>query len=234
MFSFCDIYWQMEYCTVRWKRKWSFLKYRIFLGNISILMKFLVDIWTDYKFFCTYFQVHKTEFSLLKNVKKHIHDAKNPSFQLLALCTFFIFWIRVKILDTNLSQFKTWFGIALRILELFENCVLFHFWHVLGNFLQFFACKRSTSFDFSYAYIWWKGIEIHENDSFQLLKIIFSILKSNYFLDISWIYERFCIYFFGMNFHHILPKMSPFGSEIDDSSLFSRVIIFFFFGSKSL
>ena len=37
--------------TVRSKKKYHFLKYRIFLRNDSILMKFLVEIRTDYKFF---------------------------------------------------------------------------------------------------------------------------------------------------------------------------------------
>ena len=44
-----------------------FLKYRIFLRNDSILMKFLVAIRTDYKFFfCTYFQVHRTNVRKLR------------------------------------------------------------------------------------------------------------------------------------------------------------------------
>ena len=67
-------------------------------------------------FFCAYFQVHRTHFEkvtsknvffhFFKNVKKHIHDAKNSSSQLLALWIFFIFGIRVKTLDSYFSAIQ--------------------------------------------------------------------------------------------------------------------------------
>ena len=67
-------------------------------------------------FFCTYFQVHRTCFKkvksknaffhFFKNVKKHIHDAKNSSSQLLALWIFFIFWIRVKTIDSYFFRYS--------------------------------------------------------------------------------------------------------------------------------
>ena len=45
--------------------------------------------------------------------------------------------------------FKTWFEADLMILELFENCSIFHFWHVFqAIFLLFFACKIWTQFHF--------------------------------------------------------------------------------------
>ena len=63
-----------------------------------------------------YFQVHRTCFKkfrsknaffhFFKNVKKHIHDAKNSSSQLLALWIFFIFWIRVKTLDSYFFRYS--------------------------------------------------------------------------------------------------------------------------------
>jgi len=67
-------------------------------------------------FFCTYFQVHWTCFKkvksknaffhVFKNVKKHIHDAKNSSSQLSALWIFFIFWIRVKTIDSYFFRYS--------------------------------------------------------------------------------------------------------------------------------
>ena len=67
-------------------------------------------------FFCTYFQVHRTRFKKIrsknalfhffKNVKKHIHDAKNSSSQLSALWIFFIFWIRVKTIDSYFFRYS--------------------------------------------------------------------------------------------------------------------------------
>ena len=67
-------------------------------------------------FFCTYFQVHRTNvkkvktknafFHFFKNVKKHIHDTKNSSSQLSALWIFFIFWIRVKTIDSYFFRYS--------------------------------------------------------------------------------------------------------------------------------
>ena len=41
-----------------------------------------------------------------QNVKKHIHEAKISSPQLLALWIFFIFWIRIKTLDSYFFRYS--------------------------------------------------------------------------------------------------------------------------------
>ena len=103
--------------TVRYKKKW-----------VDFKMSYIFEKWLDFDkifggnpdrlqvFFCTYFQAHRTCFKkfrsknaffhFFKNIKKHIHDAKNSSSQLLALWIFFIFWIRVKTFDSYFFRYS--------------------------------------------------------------------------------------------------------------------------------
>ena len=85
-------------------------------------------------FFCTYFQVHRTCFKkvksknaffhFFKNVKKHKHDGKNSSSQLLALWIFFIFWIRVKALDCYFSAIQN----VIWSQKIFQNVIFLFEW----------------------------------------------------------------------------------------------------------
>ena len=105
-----------------WSVQWRETKYvpfwkcNIFSRSGPILIVFLVKIRTDYKFFCTCFQVHRAHFEkvtsknvffhFFKNGKKHTHDTKNSSSQTLALSNFFNLWIRVQILDSYFFRYS--------------------------------------------------------------------------------------------------------------------------------